>query len=63
MPTSTVGGVTRAPAIRNHTADSRYTNTAEAPQITPAHLGSVPERQIATASSTLPTNKSRKAIP
>jgi hypothetical protein len=35
-----------------------YMNTAAAAQRTPAHLGSVPERQTATPSSTLPTNSS-----
>src|SRR3712207_1051873 len=57
-PTSTVRGVLLVIAAAT-TRPSGYINTAAVAQMAPAHLGSVPERQTATPSSTLPTKLSR----
>ena len=57
-PTSAVGGVLPVIVIAI-TRPSGYISKAEATQMAPAHLGSVPERQTVTPRSTLPTKASR----
>src|SRR5215213_4002641 len=51
-PTSTVGGVLAGPIVAAYTRPKGYMNTGAAAHRAPAHLGSVPERQTATPSST-----------
>ena len=57
-PTSTVGGVLAGPIVASYTRPKGHMNTGAAAHRAPAHLGSVLERQTATPSSTLPTNRS-----
>src|SRR5919112_2468579 len=54
----TPGGMLAGPIVAAYTRPKGYINTAAAAHRAPAHLGSVPERQTATPSSTLPTNSS-----
>jgi len=50
--------VLAGPIVAAYTRPNGYMNTGAAAQKTPAHLGSVPERQTATPRSTLPTKRS-----